>query len=59
MTYRKNHRDQTGTFECDDCGGEFEADGLDFHDALAEFKDGGGVARLECGEWMHFCKDCK
>ncbi|MEN9935998.1 MAG: hypothetical protein RLZZ387_2577 [Chloroflexota bacterium] len=59
MGFRKNYADRTITFECDGCGEMFEADGLDFHDALDEYKDRGGVARLEVGEWMHFCEDCK
>ena len=59
MSTRRNHVDRTITFTCDDCGETFEADGLDFHDALEEFKDNGGVARLDAGEWVHFCGDCK
>jgi hypothetical protein len=59
MSIRKNYADRTTTFECDQCGETFEADGLDFHDALDEFKDRGGAARLEVGEWMHFCEDCR
>lgn len=59
MATRRNHRDKSMTFECDDCGEEFESQSDDFHAALAEFKDEGGVARMDCGEWMHFCKDCK
>ena len=59
MGFRKNYADRTITFECDECGEMFEADGLDFHDALDEYKDRGGVARLEVGDWLHFCEDCK
>jgi len=59
MTTRRNHRDKSMTFTCDDCGEEFESQSDDFHEARDEFKDEGGCARLECGEWMHFCKDCK
>lgn len=58
MTTRKNYADQTTTFTCDECGETFEADGLDFHDALDEFKDHGGVARLVHGDWQHFCEHC-
>lgn len=59
MTTTRNRRDKTLTFACDDCGEEFESTSDDFHDALDEFKDTGGVARMDVGEWMHFCKDCK
>lgn len=59
MSISKNYSDQTTTFECDVCGDTFEADGLDFHDAYAEYKDNGGVARNELGEWEHRCAGCK
>lgn len=59
MSIRKNYADRTTTFTCDECGETFEADGHDFYDALDEFKDNGGVARLEGGEWFHLCRDCK
>lgn len=59
MSIRKNYADQTTTFTCDECGETFEADGLDFYYAFDEFKDNGGVARLEMGEWQHLCEDCK
>ena len=51
----RNYADRTTTFECDECGETFEADGLD------EFKDNGGVARLDGdgGEWRHLCGDCQ
>ena len=57
----RNYADRTITFECDECGETFEADGLDFYDALDEFKDNGGVARLDGdgGEWRHLCGDCQ
>lgn len=59
MTTKRNHRDKTITFTCDQCGDDYESDTDDWHDALAEFKDQGGVARQDCGEWMHLCQDCK
>lgn len=59
MSIRKNYADRTTTFTCDDCGETFEADGLDFYDALDEFKDHGGAARLDGGDWLHLCGDCK
>ena len=59
MSILKNYADQTTTFTCDQCGETFEADGLDFHDALDEYKDSGGTARLEDGEWEHRCGGCK
>lgn len=59
MSISKNYADQTTTFTCDECGDTFEADGLDFYDAYEEFKDNGGVARLEGGDWEHRCEDCK
>ena len=59
MSTRRHHRDKTITFTCDDCGEEHEVDTDDWHDALADFKGNGGVARLDCGEWLHLCKDCK
>lgn len=58
MSIRKNYADRTITFTCDDCGSTFEAEGLDFHDALDEFKDNGGRAQLDCGEWLHLCESC-
>lgn len=59
MSVRKNYVDHTTTFTCDTCGETFEADGLNFEDALDEFKDRGGAVRLIAGEWEHFCEDCK
>lgn len=59
MTITRQHRDQTITFECDQCGAEHVADTDDFHDALAEFKDTGGQVRQECGEWLHLCATCR
>lgn len=59
MSFRKNYADRTVTFTCDDCGETFEADTPDFHDALDDYKDHGGVARLDDGEWVHLCGTCK
>ena len=59
MGVRKNWADRTTTFTCDQCGDTFEADGLDFYDALDEYKEHGGAARLEAGEWLHFCGCCE
>lgn len=59
MTTQKDMRNRTIGFECDQCGEVHETDMTDFHDALDDFKDAGGVARLDCGEWLHFCGDCK
>lgn len=59
MTFSKNYTDRTTTFECDLCGSTFEADGLDFYDAYDEYKDHGGIARLESGTWEHRCEGCK
>lgn len=59
MAVRKNWADRTTNFECDMCGDVYEAEGVRFEEALDEFKDAGGVARLDAGEWMHFCEDCK
>jgi len=59
MSSRRNHRDKSVTFTCDECGGDFETTTDDWGDAIAEFKDGGGVVRQEDGEWKHYCDDCK
>ena len=59
MSISKNYADRTTIFECDACGDTFEADGLDFYDAYDEYKDSGGTARLEGGEWEHRCEGCK
>jgi hypothetical protein len=59
MSITKNYADRTTIFECDLCGDTFEADGLDFYDAYEEFKDNGGIARLESGDWEHRCEECK
>lgn len=58
MSARRNHRAATISFECDECGTDFEANTEDFHDAIAEFKDAGGTVRLEDGAWAHYCEDC-
>lgn len=59
MSSRRNHRDKTITFTCDQCGETHEADTDDFHDAIEEIKDSGWRPTLECGEWLHLCEDCK
>ena len=59
MTVRKNHRHHTLTVSCDECGEEHEVDTEEFRDAIEDYKDNGGVARLEDGEWRHLCVDCK
>ena len=59
MSIRKNYADQTTTFTCDECGETFEADGLDFYDALDEFKEHGGSSALHNGQWHHFCEPCQ
>lgn len=59
MAFRKNYADRTTTFSCDECGETFEADTLDFRDALDEYKRHGGVAKLDDGEWVHLCEDCQ
>ncbi len=59
MGISKNYADRTTIFECDECGDTFEADGLDFHDAYDEYKENGGTARLQGGDWEHRCEDCK
>lgn len=59
MTIRKNWADRTTTFECDMCGDTYEAEGVRFEEAYEEYKDSGGIARMDVGEWMHFCGDCK
>ncbi len=45
-------------FECDECGAQHPSFTDDFHDALDDFKEDGGTARLVQGDWQHFCKDC-
>lgn len=59
MTTKRNYRDETVVFMCDECGDEFESSTDAWSDALAEFKRHGGAARKECDEWLHFCKECK
>ena len=59
MSITKNYADRTTTFECDECGDTFEADSLDFGDAYDEYKDHGGTARLNGGDWEHRCRDCR
>lgn len=58
MTLIRHYRDRTMSFECDQCGEEFDTDTDDFHDALAEAKDNGWKAQIELGEWQHFCENC-
>ena len=58
MSIRKNYADRTTTFTCDDCGEPYECEGIDFYDALQGFKDYGGRAVLEDGEWRHLCEAC-
>ena len=59
MSICKNYADQTTTFTCDACGETFEADGLDFYDAIDEFEDHGGTSSLHDGVWHHFCEHCE
>lgn len=60
MTITKSYANRTTTFECDQCGDQFEADSLDFYDAYEEYKENGGIARHHAGgEWEHRCEDCK
>lgn len=59
MTIRRNFYDRTITFECDECGKTFEADTSDFDDALDDFKDHGGCARFDGGDWVHLCEECE
>lgn len=58
MTTQRNYRHETITFICDECGEEYEADTDDFRDALDDFKQHGGRAVQDCGEWLHMCRDC-
>jgi hypothetical protein len=59
MTINKNYKDRTISFECDTCGDEYEADGLNFYDAYDDYKQNGGIARLVGGDWEHTCENCK
>ena len=58
MSFFKNRREDTCTFVCDQCGEEHVMDHTDFHDGLEQVKDNGWRARLEHGEWQHYCGDC-
>ena len=55
MSFFKNRREDTCTFVCDQCGEEHVMDHTDFHDGLEQVKDNGWRARLEHGEWQHYC----
>jgi hypothetical protein len=59
MSVSQNYADHTTTFECDECGDTFEADGFNFHDAYEEYKDNGGIARNVGDKWEHRCRDCR
>ena len=55
----RQHRDRTITFECDTCGDEYVTDTDDFHDALEEMKGADWRPKLEFGDWLHLCPDCR
>jgi hypothetical protein len=59
MTISKDYTNRSTIFECDICGDEYEAEGLDFYDAYEEYKNSGGIARLEGGDWEHRCEGCR
>lgn len=58
MSIRRGSRSNGLTVVCDECGTEHPSYTDDFHDALDDFKEDGGVVRLDDGTWMHYCEGC-
>jgi hypothetical protein len=61
-----NRKDGFGfiTFECDDCGDEFEADCTDFKLAVSKLKSDGWwfekvITKQGRSTWRHYCSRCK